>query len=130
MEVRGQFVAGSFLIVGSREQTQVTKLGSKCIYLLSQLAGPHVHYFKTEEGEEEGAKSFPSSYLPEMRWYHLGICSVEISVFSTYSFLSHFFPFFLLFNFTAQAGLVLAIPLLSRVNYRPAPPSQLLIEGR
>jgi hypothetical protein len=37
-----------------------------------------------EEEEEEEAKYFPSSYLPEVRCYHLGICSLRISVFNEY----------------------------------------------
>lgn len=42
--------------------------------------------------EEEEAKNFPLSYLPEMRCYHLWICSVGISVFNEHPLV----PLFLL----------------------------------
>lgn len=41
IEIRGQFVGVSFLLsqnVGHRDQTQVIRLGSKCLYLLSHLS--------------------------------------------------------------------------------------------
>lgn len=91
VEGRGQPVAGSFLLVGSRDQTQVARLGSKRHYLLSQLAGPRVHYFKEEE---EGDKTFPSSYLPEMISFGGSAqLAFPYSVHTLSSFLFSFYPF-------------------------------------